>query len=117
MDVFPGAYVTPHLDYAENHLHRALNGSGHVIAETVTSADLVIGHSANEFHFAPRDLAAWHESVVASAVADSRQVPEKALAAYPHLAAKAANCAVATVDVPSAGARAADRHSADLLKV
>jgi hypothetical protein len=115
--IFPGAYVTPHVDYAENHLHRALNGAGHVIAETVTSADLVIGHSANEFYFAPRNLAAWHESVVAIAVNDGRQVPEKVLAAYPELAAKAAHCGVAMVDVPSAVARAADPHSRDLLKV
>jgi hypothetical protein len=100
--IFPGAYVTPHVDYAENHLHRALNGAGHVVAETVTSADLVIGHSANEFYFAPRHLAGWHESVVAIAVDGGRRVPEKVLAVYPELAAKAANCAVATVDFPSA---------------
>jgi hypothetical protein len=112
--IFPGAYVTPHLDYAENHLHRALNGAGHVIAETVTSADLVIGHSANEFYFAPRHLAGWHESVVAIAVDGGRRVPEKVLAVYPELAAKAANCAVARADVPGRRPGAADRHSRDV---
>lgn len=98
--IFPGAYVTPHRDYAEKHLRHALGEAGHVIAETVTSADLVIGHSANEFYFAPRNLAAWHESVVAVAVTNSRQLPEKVLAAYPELAAKAATFAVASVDAP-----------------
>lgn len=112
--IFPGAYVTPHRDYAEKHLDHALGGAGHVIAQIVTSADLVVGHSANEFHFAPRNLAAWHESVVAMAVDDGRQVPEKVLAAYPELAAKAANCCVATADAPRSSPRAVDRRSRDV---
>lgn len=80
--IWPGAYVTLSRRYAEEHARAHLHGPGIRILTAAATADDLIPVNPQEFWFAPRDLHAWHASVVADAVARGVSVPRRILADF-----------------------------------